>query len=51
MKMPNIKDMQDKIITIALAKAEGKREVAAFLLGMSVRTLQRFIAKRRQKNE
>lgn len=43
--------MQDKIITIALAQVDGKREKAAVLLDMSVRTLQRYIARRKQKNE
>jgi len=42
--------VQDKLITIALAQVNGHRIKAAKLLGMPVRTLQRRIKKRKEKD-
>jgi len=42
--------IQDKLITIALALTNGHREKAAKLLGMPVRTLQRRIKRRKEKD-
>lgn len=46
-----VRETMDKLVTIALAKSRGNRRKAAKTLGMSVRTLQRRIAARREKNE
>ncbi len=42
----NLQDAENKLITIALAKADGIRIKAAKLLGIHVRTLFRKIDKR-----
>ena len=42
----NLKDLEDKLITIALAQTDGNRTHAAKLLGVSQNTLRRRIAER-----
>ena len=44
-------DDLDKLITIALSKANGNRPVAAEKLGISIRTLYRHLQRRRNNNE
>ena len=44
--MTTLKEMENKLITIALAKVDGNRRKAAELLGIPVRKLQRRIAER-----
>lgn len=44
-------EIENKLITIALAETSGNRIVAAKKLGMSVRTLHRRIQKRIKQNE
>jgi len=45
-----IKDAEDKLITIALAKSNGRRDLAAVMLGISIRKLQQRLAKRRAED-
>jgi len=47
----NIKAMEEKLITVALAKSAGHRGNAAELLGISPRSLERKISARRAKDE
>lgn len=44
-------EVQDKLITIALADTFGNKMAAAFLLNISVETLSRRIKERIKKNE
>ena len=45
--MFNIKDIENKLVTMALARTSGHRGDAAELLGISLRSLKRRITKRR----
>ncbi len=47
----NIKEMIDKLITVALSRTFGNRKAAAKLLGICEREIYRKIVSRRQKVE
>lgn len=47
----NVRDVENKLITIALAKAKGRRGVAAKLLNMPLKTLQTKIRIRMEVDE
>ena len=47
----NLKVIEDQVITIAMARADGHRGTAAKLLGISDRTLQRKLRIRSKKDE
>ena len=49
--MFNIKEIENKLITVALARSAGHRGDAAELLGISMRSLKRKITLRRKTNE
>lgn len=48
---PYLRDIHNKLVTIALAKSAGNRKKAAKQLGISVRTLHRFIHERITEDE
>jgi len=47
----NIATVENKLITVALARTSGHRGDAAELLGISLRSLKRKITKRRAKDK
>jgi len=51
LRLLDTNDIEDKLITIALARADGNRTKAAKLLNMPVRSFRRKISERIKKDE
>jgi len=51
LRLLDTNDIEDKLITIALARTDGNRTKAAKLLNMSVRSFRRKISERIKKDE
>ena len=50
-KLPSTAELEDMLLTIAMARAKGNKAKASRLLGISVRTVERRIVERIKKDE